>query len=59
MTHKGTLVDLIRHLNLVGRPECGAKENFKSTVTNRIVEPSTLVQTIDELGKGKLGNHLW
>jgi len=37
---------------VVGCPKCGQKENFQSTVADRIVDQSTLVETMEELGLG-------
>ena len=52
MTFKGNIGDLVSHVMVVGCPKCGQKENFQPTVANRIIDQSTPVETIEELGLG-------
>ena len=52
MTFNGKIGDLVTHVMVVGCPKCGQKENFRSTVANRIVDQSTPIETIEELGLG-------
>ena len=51
-TFNGKIGDLVSHVMVVGCPKCGRKENFQATVANRIIDQSTPVETIEELGLG-------
>ena len=52
MTFNGKIGDLVSHVMVVGCPKCGQKENFQPMVANRIIDQSTPVETIEELGLG-------
>ncbi len=52
MTYNGKIDDLVSHVMIVGCPKCDQKENFQATVANRIIDQSTAVETIEELGMG-------
>jgi predicted nucleic acid-binding Zn-ribbon protein len=51
-TFNGKIGDLVSHVMVVGCPKCGRKDNFQATVANRIIDQSTPVETIEELGLG-------
>ena len=53
MTFNGNIGELVSHVMIIGCPKCGQKENFQSTVGDKIVDQSTPIDTIEEL---RLGN---
>ena len=52
MKFDGKIGDLVSQVMVIGCPQCGQKQNFQSTVADKIVDQSTLVETIEELGLG-------
>ncbi|HKO65826.1 MAG TPA: hypothetical protein VJU13_11540 [Candidatus Nitrosocosmicus sp.] len=52
-TFNGNMGDLVSQVMIIGCPKCGQKENFQSTVADKIVDQSTPVETLEEMGLGK------